>query len=399
MSEQLAYIGTMPKAPWLVSKRAAKGVEPLWDRAASQARAWMPFNDLDEEGAIAAPTRINSAANIANHEAGAAQSLRDIQASIGMYQANLGANSNVVSGVAYDAQKQQGEASTAHFPAHMAAALGQVGKIVMQMDARLSDQERMQPIIGVDGSAGSVRVDPKQQQACKRADGQVSINPNIGKYGVRVVVGASYSTQRSQTNAAFGEIMRGNPDLAATIAPFWAQTLDFPGSDKFAQAMAAMAPPPVKAILQPEGSGDQVDPAELAQQLDQVKQALQEAIQHAQDAQQDADKAIAGQADAKRLGEVRERELDIAAYNAETARLKVTGANDDQLKAIVGDLINQMLAQPDPLPGEMDEHVPTLPPTDLPEIDALPASDAAPEPDPSTNPDSALPEAQPEGMP
>lgn len=362
ISEQLAYIGTQPKAPWIASKRAVSGVEKIWDRAATESRAWLPWNDQDEDGQISAPTRVNTGSNLVNHEAGAAQAIRDIQASIGMYQANLGAQSNETSGVAIESRKQQGEASTAHFPAHMSASLGQIGNIVMQMDARLTDTQREQPIIGVDGSAGKISVNPEQKTSFERMPGGgVSINPNVGKYGVRVVVGASYSTQRSQTNAAFGEIMRGNPELAPTVAPFWAQTLDFPGSDKFAQAMAAMSPPPVKAIIQPEGQDEGPDPAKMAQQmqemqqaLEQKDQALQEAIQHAHAAQEDADQAIGALADAKRVADVRERELDIEAYNAETARLKVTGANVDQIEAVTRGLIEQMLNHPDPLPGDAD---------------------------------------------
>jgi hypothetical protein len=256
----------------------------------------------------------------------------------------------------------------------MAASLGQVGNIVMQMDAKLADTRRKQPLIGVDQSPGSVTIDPEQKTAFERGADGVTINPNIGKYAVRVVVGASYSTQRTQTNAAFAEIMRGNKELAPVVAPFWAQTLDFPGSDKFAQAMAAMAPAPVKAILQPEGQQDAPDPAAMAQQMQQMQQALQEAIQHAKDAQEDADQAIAGMADAKRLGEVRERELDIDAYNAETNRLKVTGANVDQIEAVTRDLINQMLMQPDPLPGESEVSggEQEMPPESMPESEAMP---------------------------
>jgi hypothetical protein len=182
----------------------------------------------------------------------------------------------------------------------------------------------------------------------------VSINPNVGKYGVRVVVGASYTTQRSQTNQAFAEIMRGNKEMAPTIAPFWAQTLDFAGADKFAQALAAMAPAPVKAILQPEGE-KAPDPAALSQQIEQLTQALQEAIQHAKDAQEDADMAIAEAANAKRLAEVKERENDIKAYDAATKRLQVVGTGtEENAKAIVTALINQMLQNPAPLPGEKE---------------------------------------------
>lgn len=342
----------MPGAQLMASKRALNGVEQIWDKAQVQRRAFLPFNDADEMGPVAAPTLIKTGSALVDHIAGAEAALRDIQAAIGMYQANLGAPSNEQSGVAIENRKQQGEASNAHFPSHLAASLGQVGRIVMDMDARLADTRRKAPIMGIDGSVGEVTIDPDQRSAFKRGPDGVTVNPKVGRYGVRIVTGASYSTQRSQTNAAFAEIMRGNKELAPVVAPFWAQTLDFPGSDKFAQAMAAMAPTPVKAVLQPEGSADAPDPAKLAEQLKQCQEALQEAVQHAHEAQEDADEAMSVAANAKRDAESKVRELDIKAYQAETDRLKVTGANEAQIQAIVHDLINQMLMQPDPLPGD-----------------------------------------------
>jgi hypothetical protein len=389
----------MPGAQLLASKRALAGVEMIWDRAQVQRRAFLPYTDRDDEGEVHAPTLIKTGSSLVDHAGGAEGALRDIQASIGMYQANLGAQSNETSGVAIESRKQQGEASTAHFPSHMAASLGQVGNLVMQMDAKLSDTQRKQPIIGVDGSAGSVTVNPDQKESFARGPEGVSINPNVGKYGVRVVVGASFSTQRTQTNAAFAEIMRGNPELAPTVAPFWAQTLDFPGSDKFAQAMAAMAPPPVKAILQPEGQDQAPDPAKMAQQLDEMKKALDEALKHAHDAQEDADTAIASEADAKRLAEVKERELDIQAYNAETARLKVTGANEEQMRAITTGLINEMLSRPEPLPGDPEpgEAAAAPAPPEATQEQAAPMPDAQPAPEQAAAPEfpQPAPGAQP----
>jgi hypothetical protein len=375
ISEQLAFIGTAPKSPWLASKRATKGVEPLWDLASVNNRAWLPYNDQDEDGPINQPTRVNAASNLVNHQAGAEQALKDIQAAIGLYQANLGAPSNETSGVAIEGRKEQGEASTAHFPSHMAASLGQVGQIVMQMDARLSDTRRKQPILGVDGAAGSVTVDPEQDSAFQRGPEGVTINPTKGKYGVRVVVGASYSTQRTQTNAAFAEIMRGNKELAPTVAPFWAQTLDFPGSDKFAQAMAAMAPPPVKAILQPEDGEKKIDPAEMAAALAQCQAALQEATQIAHEAESDAQEAN------DKLN-AKEEENKVRQYEAETNRLKVTGANEEQIQAIVQELVEQMLAGEAPLPGDGEPLPGAEMGTNQPET-GMPAAPAAPpEPDP-----------------
>jgi hypothetical protein len=46
------------------------------------------------------------------------------------------------------------------------------------------------------------------------------------------------------------------------------------------------------------------------------------------------------------------KENEIREYEAETNRLKVTGANEEQIKAIVAQLLNSMLTSPAPLGDE-----------------------------------------------
>ncbi len=376
ISELHAYMATAPRSPWLASKRAVRGVEAIWDRASVDTRAWMPWNDVDEDGQIAPPMRSPVSTNLANHQQGAEQALKDIQASIGMYQANLGAPSNEQSGVAIDARKEQGEASTAHFPSHLAAALGQVGKLIMEMVPRLIDTKRQIRILGIDETPGQVTVDPGQKEAMVQTPQGLSINPNVGRYDVRVVVGASFTTQRSQAQQAFTEMMRAAPQLMPAIAPLWAQTLDVPHADKLAQVLTAVAPPEVKAVLQPEAD-KQVNPAELMAKITQMGQALEEAIQHAKDAQMEADELRSAQEVKEREVEVKERELDIKRYDSETKRLQITGANEQQIQAIVQQMIVSMLQSPSPLPGDTE-------PMEGPGMDGAPmhemAEGEAPEP-------------------
>jgi hypothetical protein len=354
MSEQLAYMGSAPKSPWITSVRAIRGLEALWDRASTDSRAYLPFNDLDTEGTISAPQRMNLSVNLQNHMAGAEQALHDLEATIGMYQANLGAPSNEQSGVAIDARKEQGEASTSHFPQNLAASLGQVGRIIVQMIPKLIDTKRQMQIMGFDMKPGNVTIDPEQQQAVKQTDQGVVINPNVGKYDVRVVVGASFSTQRSQAQTALSEVMRTSPNLTPAIAPLWAQNLDIPHADKLAQVLAAMAPPAVQAILNPD-TGNQPKPEQLMQQVQQMQEALKEAIQHAHDAQAEADEAMQKAQDKHAENEAKERELDIKAFDAETKRLQLAtvAMTPEQIQMMVVQTINNMLSHPDPLPGEM----------------------------------------------
>jgi hypothetical protein len=392
MSEQLAYIGSAPKAPWVVPARAIRGLEALWDRASLDSRAYLPYHDVDATGQpIAAPTRPNIGVNLQNHMMGAEQALHDLEATIGMYQANLGAPSNEQSGVAIDARKQQGEASTSHFPQHLAASLGQVGRLVLQMSNKLIDTKRQQRIMGIDMKPGSITVDPKQQAAVEQTDKGISINPNVGTYDVRVVVGASFSTQRSQAQTALGEVMRNNPEMTPAIAPLWAQNLDIPHADKLAQVLTAMAPPAVQAILNPD-TGKQPKPEQLMQQIEQAQASLKEAIEHAHAAQAEADEAQEQLRDKSEEIQTRSRELDIKAYEAATKRLQATSATmtPEQIQIMVAQTVDQMLSHPDPLPSESR----AMPTPAQPGAPAPPPEPALEQPDPAAmqqqpNPPSA----------
>lgn len=348
MSEQLAYMSSAPKAPFIGSIRAIKGVEKLWERAGVESRAMLPYNDIDENGQpIQAPQRSNVTISLQNHIEGANRAIGDIEAAVGMYQANLGAPSNETSGVAIDARKQQGEASTSHFPQNLAASLGQVGRICLQMGVKLIDTRRQQRVLGIDMKPSSVVIDPEQQTAVEQGqDGDTVINPNVGTYDVRVVVGASYSTQRSQAQEALSEVMTRNPGLTPAIAPLWAQNLDFPHADKLAQVLLAMAPEPVQAILNPDAAGKPTVEKLMAQ-----TQSLQQQIEM----MQQAGAALQQEnAELKADKEIEENKLLIDGYKAKTERLaKLAPAIDPgMVQGIVMQTMQAMMQQPEPMPPE-----------------------------------------------
>ena len=353
ISEIRAYMSDAPKSPWIVPIRALTGpIKDLWDRAAVERRAYLPYNDIDETGQpVSPPQRTPVSTNLANLIQGAQQALTDIQASLGMYQANLGAPSNETSGIAIESRKQQGEASTSHFQTHAAASIAQVGRLIVDMIPRLIDTRRRMRILGIDMTPGAVMVDPQAPQPLQQGNGMTVINPSAGHYDVRVVVGASYSTQRQQAQQAYTEMMRANPALTPALGPLWAQTLDVPHADKLAQVLTAMAPPEVRDILQPKDG--QPSAEQLQAQMQQMQQALQEAVSLAKEAQQELQEA-------KAEAESKEQEVQIKAYEAETNRLKVTGANEQQVQAIVMQLLGDMARtamppQETPEPPEQNE--------------------------------------------
>jgi hypothetical protein len=377
MSEIRAFMAMAPKAPWLVPERAIRGLETLWDRASVESRAYLPYHDIDETGQpINAPTRAPLAINLSNHTQGAEMALRDIQAALGMYQANLGAPSNETSGIAINERKQQGEASTAHFPAHLSASLTQVGRVCLDMVPKLIDSRRQMRVLSIDGKASAIQADPKARDAFDDTRGHITINPSIGRYDVRVVVGGNFATQRQQAQQAYTEMMRAAPNMLPAVAPLWAQTLDVPHADKLAQVLTAMAPPEVRAILQPNADG--TDTASLKAENEQLKAALQEATQLAHEAQSDADEAEGKVRELEARHKVEDDKVAVQAYDAQTKRMAAlsNAIPPEQVPVLVQKTIAEMLDQPNPWPGEeMQEQEkpaePEKPAAPAPELQAI----------------------------
>lgn len=378
MSEQLAYMATAPRAPFVAGMRAMKGagIQTMWERAAVDTRATLVYNDWDETTAqvIPPPQRQNVSVNLQNHIQGAQQALADIEAAIGMYRANLGAPSNETSGVAIDARKEQGEAATANFPHHLSASLGQVGRICLQMIPKLIDTRRTQRILGIDGKPGVVTVDPKQAEAVQQGEQGVTINPNVGSYDVRVVVGASYSTQRSQAQEALATVMQANPALTPAIAPLWAQQLDFPHADKLAQVLTAMAPQAVQAILNPDQQGKPTI-EQVMQQNQELQQGMQQATQTMEAMHAELQELQAGE-------RAKFNDSIIKAYAAETDRISALGGamSPEQVQAMVMQVLGQVMNSPGPEPIPPDGGQPE-------QNEAPPGAFSLPQPQP--NPPSA----------
>ena len=358
-SEERALMSQIAKAPWLMPMSALRdeSIKRLWDRASVESRAYLPFDDWDAENnrPIPQPTKMQPAIDLRNHLMAAQEARDNIRAVLGMYAPSLGEPSNAVSGVAIEAQKSQGESATALFPAHLAASVSRVASMCVEMAPKLIDTKRQMRMMGMDGTASTITVDPGMGQAVAETEAGLVINPNVGRYDVRATVGQAFTTQRTQAQTVLGEIMARNPQMAPVVAPLWAMNQDFQGADKLTEVFIASLPPEAKAIFKPEEQGKPTAEA-LMQQVGQLKQALQEAIQHAQDAMQEAQEANAALQTKHAEAEAKEAETHIKAYEAVTNRLKAMGTTltPDEVARIAMQAAQQAMAPPmEPEPPEM----------------------------------------------
>lgn len=319
-------VALQPKAPFVAPFEAIEQFENEWRNANQGNPAVLPYNHLDgSNNPLPPPSRLSPPAFPAAFVQGGQIASQDMEASVGMFKANLGQQGNETSGRAIRERKMEGDLANFHYLDNLSRSIEQLGRVVVDMIPRVYDTKRQAIILGVDESQGSVEIDPNLNVPARK-DGRkaVSINPKIGKYDVRVKAGPSYTSAREEVADNIINLSQGNPQLAAALAPILVKMRDMPEADKIARVATALLPPPVQQALGEEN--DKLDPAvaaqleALTQQNQQMQQALQAAAQQFEQLQAALqDKATKEQTDAA----AKERELAIKAYEAETERLKL----------------------------------------------------------------------------
>jgi hypothetical protein len=200
----------------------------------------------------------------------------DMKSIMGIYDASLGNRSNETSGVAIAQRKSQAGVATYHFSDNLSRSMGQVGRVILDLIPHIYDTPRMVRILGDDGKT------PEEIQLNQETvrNGRVAMfDVRAGKYDAVAETGPSFTTQREETAAQVGEIIRSYPQGAPILMDVLAENSNWKNADKVSKRFAAMLPPEIRDL---EQENDQ-DPAMLMQQNQQMGQQLQqaeEAIEH-----------------------------------------------------------------------------------------------------------------------
>jgi hypothetical protein len=336
-----------PKAPWLAPAEAIEGYEGHWKQANRGNIAYLPYNTVDEHGNPLPfkPERISPAGVAVGWADLAERSKNDIQAALGMYQAAIGNNPNQQSGRAVLALQDKADVGSFHYVDNLALSIAHLGRVLTQVWPVIYDQEQVLRIIGKDDEPEFVRVDPTmetgyQERPSLNGKKEVVVNPAVGRYDVRAVVGPAFQTRQQEAAAEIGEMVNGNPQLMAILGDLWVKLRNFPDADKISRRLKAMLPPQVQQAESQEEGAPQIPPQveaalqQAGQEIQQLRQALQEAQSGMQAKQLDAQ--VSMQLESMRM-ESAER---IAALQADAAQ------DREELKGLIALLKQQM--QPPP---------------------------------------------------
>lgn len=352
MSAVAEFLSTQPKAPFIVPAEAIEGYENDWKKLNKGNPSYLPYNayEVDTDRPIPAPSRISPPTMPGAYAQMAQFAVQEMEASVGMYKANLGQQGNETSGRAIRARQMEGDTATYHFIDNLGRSIEQLGRVIVGMIPLVYDTERIKHIIGVNGERSMVKINPDLKQGAKldQKGKVVEINPNVGKYDVRVKAGPSYTSQREETAQQLADMIQAQPQLAPVLGPMWARMKDMPESDRIARLLLAMAPPQVQAL---ESEDDDIPPQAQAK-IQQLEQQLQEMHQVMDQAASKLQELQSSDMEVKLKYVAEAAKLENDEFRAHTERMKIMAPamTPEQIQALVMQTVQQALTQ-EPLDG------------------------------------------------
>lgn len=365
-------VANVPKAPWLVTPKMLEGgLQKYWDEANTENFPYLPFNaDPSVPGGMPVrppgpqiPAALIQLAQLDND---------DLKATMGQFDASLGAKGNETSGRAIMARQKEGDNANFNYIDNLGRAIKFTGEILVDLIPHYYDTQRTIRVLGDDGAEKYVQLygEVVDQQTGQR----VKVNDlSRGRYDVTVTVGPTFATQRMEAADTLSNIIQSAPDTAPVLADLIVKNMDGPGTEEASKRLRRMAvragmadptdedkqdmannPPPPNPAAEMEMrtkklEGDRIElenhklmkeiqaPPEQAQaenpQLEMAKLQNAQAIAaiNAQSAERIAAAQI--QADLQKAEIDRQTKLEIARMNAEGAAVKtIIGAEQAERK-------------------------------------------------------------------
>jgi len=331
VSQEAEMLALAPKAPFIGYGGQFEGYENQWKTANTTNWPYLEVNPDVTDGAGATlplPQRAQppmASSGLLQAKAGASE---DIKASTGQYNASLGMTSNERSGKAILARQREGDVGTYHYGDNLARGVRYLTRQLIDLIPKIYDTQRIARIIGEDGEASMVKIDPMQQEPVKKIMDQNGIvidkiyNPGVGKYDVVATTGPGYATKRQEALEAMGQLLQGNPDLWAVAGDLFVKNMDWPGAQEMAKRFAK--------TIDPKLMEDGDKPPEL-QAAEQQIQAMGQEMEQMHQMIQNVGKSIEMQEQRRK-----DYEAEIKAYQAETQRITATqaGMNEQQIQDI-----------------------------------------------------------------
>lgn len=261
-------VALAPKSPWLAAVEQIQGFEHIWKTANTENHAYLPYRADILDGRLGAPQRTEPAQIPSGPMNELMTSREDVRSTIGMYDENLGRAQQGRSGVAIDRLQRKGDLSNFQYMDNLVRAIRYTGRILIDLIPRIYDTERVIRILGTNEEEDFVPINLTVRDE-QTGEDVVIADLSQDRYDVRVRAGPSLATQREEAQEGMLQFIQTVPDSAAAIADLFAESMDWPNSDKIAERLRRTVPPELLSETEREGIPEQQPSPEM--QAEQAK--------------------------------------------------------------------------------------------------------------------------------
>lgn len=273
-----------PKAPWVMAEGQDDG-HPEWDTANQNAYSRLVYKPVKDDAGNALPPPMRQPP--LQIEAGMAQAAQgayaDFQAVSGMPMENPAEQQRIVSGNKY-LQRRQGIQDLTHFQYYdnQTYMIMWVGIILLELIPHYYDTERMQRIIGEDGTPQMVKINEKEpvegQDPQAAAIYNVKNNLQLGRYDIVMDTGPGYQTKREEgTEAVLGLLGTALAEPIVKVgADLIVRNMDFAGADDLADRLVPLNPEGMEKVMENLPKEAKAIVGSMQQQIQAMQQTIQQ---------------------------------------------------------------------------------------------------------------------------
>lgn len=260
------------KSPWIVQDASIDGYEDFWRDASSRNYAYLPYRKNTE-----APVRNSVNTDISALMSIKQESANDIQSIFGVFDTQLGDESNAESGVAIQSRNSAAQKNTFVYLDNLLKTTKEIGRVLVDAIPHYYNGRNIE-IQNSDGTSQIINV---------KLDEMHNLNVIAAEQQQDV-------TQKQLLNNALLDISTKLPNAAPLLLDAIVANSDLPNAEKIVARLKTLLPPEVQQM---ENNSENMSPDELKaalaaqeMQVNQGQKQMQDMQQQLQAAQQEIDK-------------------------------------------------------------------------------------------------------------
>lgn len=263
LSAETETISLAPKAPVIGAEGQFDGDRNKWESVNRRNYSHITYTPQSLNGTVLPPPyRLNNEANISAITQARMGATEDMKAATGVYTAALGQPSSEQTGKAINARVGQSQLNNAHFNFNLGIAYKHVGRVLLSAIPYIYDTPRVVRIMGDGGDFETVEVNKKLQ-----TEGvEKFYDLTVGMYDVYIDAGPAFATRRREAVDALLSWNQTFPQLSQIGGDLVASAMDWSGSRELSMRL--------KKMLPPEINGGTINPQQLMQENEALKQEL-----------------------------------------------------------------------------------------------------------------------------